>query len=135
MAKPKRWRTRYENELALKLWESGFVVCRCPASGGGKKRYPCLDLFAWCPKSGKLYAVEVKSSSECDSEECLERMITQAEVEKARELEKRGVIVLLALRNRGRWIWFELSDGRIKRGSELLLDNCMTLTEWSGRGP
>lgn len=105
---PKGWRTRYENELARKLWEAGFVVCRCPASGGSRKSYPCLDLFAWSPRTRELIAVEVKSSSKCSDSECLRRMLTESEAGKAVELLKRGVRVLVALRYRGRWLWFSL---------------------------
>ena len=118
--KPKRWRTKYENELARELWKAGFIVCRCPASGGSKRSYPCLDLFAWCPRTGILYAIEVKSSSRCNDEKCLTQMLTQQEKEKMEKLRERGTIVLVALHSKGKWLWFVVRDGELVRENPLV---------------
>jgi len=113
--RPPRRRTSYENELASLLWKTGYVVCRCPQSGGGKKRYPCLDLLVWDPKTGKAYAIEVKTTNREDVfiEDAL-KMISETEKEKMEMLRKRGVDIVLAFRKRGKWRLFLIADDGIR---------------------
>ena len=96
-----RWRKRYENEFVKYLWKIGLVPVRAPNSGVSSVP-PYLDIFVWCPKTGKLVAVELKTTSRSEADEkYLLSMLTQNEIEKMRMLKDRGVEVKAVLRIRG----------------------------------
>ena len=96
-----RWRKQYENEFVRLLWQLGFVAVRTPNSG--VSRLPYLDVFAWCPENGRLFAFEVKSTSkeEVDSK-YIARLLSSQEIEKMRKLIDKGVDVFVVLRMKGR---------------------------------
>ena len=119
-----RWRIGAERELAKILWDLGYVVCRCPASGGSRKAYPCLDLFVWNPGNGELWAVEVKTTTKEDADvKYAVSLLSKDEKEKIQRLRKRGVKIAIALRKNGKWKMWELGD------------NCEPISELVGERP
>jgi Holliday junction resolvase len=131
VGRPPRWRVNYERELAALLWKYGLVVCRSGASGGAKRRWPTADVLAWCPKTGTLWAIEVKAMSGArESADALKRALRQlskSEREKLSELSKRGARPVLAVRFGGKWRGYEIevADGMlVKRELRIPGDLC-----------
>ena len=119
-----RWRKQYENEFVRMLWKWGFVAVRAPNSGVSS--LPYLDVFAWCPKNGKLFAFEVKSTSKEEvSSEYVRKMLTKKEAEKMQELKRRGVEVFIAVRLKGkRYVLYEVNEESIRRVELMLTSLC-----------
>jgi Holliday junction resolvase len=93
---------RAERELQTSLWEDGFCVVR--VAGSGRSRLPSPDLLA--VKSGKVYAIECKSTAK-DS-----RSIPKADLKSLQEFCDRGPcipIIAVKFNNRG-WRFFDIDE-------------------------
>ncbi len=103
MARGLRGASRYENELANMLWDAGFAVVRAAASGRStRRRQP--DLMA--ALDGVVLVLEVKAAVS-GGPVYLEKSRAAALREIA---ERAGGLALVAVRRRGRWLFYRLPE-------------------------